>query len=371
MSDSRLTSSSILIVDDHEPSIRFLRFILESAGYRDVRCITDAQRVIPACRDRRPDLMLLDINARQLEGLSLMKRVLEEMSDELYFPVLVVTADLSSDAKLKALLIGAKDFVAKPLDAAELLLRVKSLLETRAVYKRIANDNREFEDQLDERIHRIAQAQVEILDRLAVAAEYRDDETGRHPKRVGALAGVLAQLLGRPPHQAQLIRIAAALHDVGKVGVPDRILSKPGKLTEAEFKIMKSHTLIGSEILGGSHLAVVDLASQVALSHHERWDGTGYPQGLTGERIPLAARITAVADVFDALTHPRPYKEIWSLERAIAQFEHDAGTHFDPTIVSAFLPLLKSEGLEKLTTELDHQALVPAHVDSSVLEVVN
>lgn len=371
MSDTPVTTASILIVDDHEPSIRFLRFILDSAGYQDVRCVTDAQRVIPVCRERRPDLVLLDMNAAHLCGLRLMKRILEEVSDELYFPVLVVTADLKSDAKLKALLIGAKDFVPKPVDAAELLLRVKTLLETRAIYKRIQNDNRDFEDKVDERIHGIAAAQIEILDRLAIAAEYRDDESGQHTKRVGMLAAILTQMIGRPPDEVELMRVAAPLHDVGKVALPDRILTKPGKLTEAEFNIMKSHTVVGSEILGGSRFAVLGLASEIALTHHERWDGTGYPQGLAGEAIPLGGRITALADVFDTLMHARPYKDAWTLEQAIEAFQKESGTHFDSALVSVFLSLLRAEGLQKLATRLDEEARLPVQVDSSVLGVVS
>ncbi|MBV9158214.1 MAG: response regulator [Acidobacteriaceae bacterium] len=371
MSESPITASSILIVDDHEPSIRFLNFILNSAGYRDVRCVTDPSRALAACRERKPDLVLLDINAPHLGGLSLIKRMLDEARDDLYFPVLVVTADLASDAKLKALLIGAKDFVPKPLDAAELLLRVKTLLETRALYKRIETDNRTFEDEVDHRIRELAQAEVEILSRLATAAEYRDDESGQHPKRVGLLSAMLSQALGQPSEQVELILVAAPLHDLGKVAVPDRILSKTGKLSELEWNVMKSHTTVGAQVLSGSRLRVLQIASEVALSHHERWDGAGYPQGLRGELIPLPARITAIADVFDALTHPRPYKEAWSLEKAINTFEKESGGQFDPALIPPFLSLLRTEGIERLATKLNEQARIPTQVESSVLAVVS
>jgi len=371
MSDIPITASSIMVVDDHEPSLRFLKFILDSAGYRDVRCITDAQRVLPACLERRPDLVLLDINAPHLGGLTLMKRILEQASDDLYFPVLVATADLASDAKLKALLIGAKDFVAKPLDAAELLLRVNTLLQTRALYKRIETDNRALEGKVDERTRELADAQVEILHRLAVAAEYRDDESGQHAERVGILSAMLAQAIGQPSCEVDLMRVAAPLHDVGKIGVPDHILTKTGTLTEHEFAIMKSHTVIGGEILGGSRFAVLELASQIALSHHEWWDGSGYPQGLTRELIPLPGRITALADVFDALTHPRPYREMWGLERVIETIEEECGRHFDPDLVPAFLGLLRTDGVRQLAARLDEESRLPNHIDSSVLGLVS
>ncbi len=184
------------------------------------------------------------------------------------------------------------------------------------------------------------------------SAEYRDDEIGQHMRRVGALSALLGLAIDRPPREIALLRAAAPLHDVGKISVPDHILEKPGKLTEAEFNQMKSHTFIGSLILAGSRFRVLHVARQIALSHHERWDGTGYPQGLVGDAIPLPARITAIADVFDALTHARPYKKAWNLKKAIEAIEQESGRHFDPALVHPFLSVLRAEGLQRLAARI-------------------
>lgn len=182
-------------------------------------------------------------------------------------------------------------------------------------------------------------SQLETLQRLALAAEYRDDDTGLHTKRVGLTSRRIADALGWPAAQLELLLFAAPLHDVGKIGVPDEILLKPGKLTDAEFAVMRRHTVIGAKIVSGSTSPWLCLAEEIALSHHERWDGGGYPRKLAGEAIPLAGRIVAVADVFDALTHERPYKKAWPVAAALAEIERQSGTQFDPTAVAAFLAL--------------------------------
>ncbi len=191
-----------------------------------------------------------------------------------------------------------------------------------------------------------------------LSAEYRDDEIGQHMRRVGMLSALLALVMGRSPREIALLRLAAPLHDVGKVSVPDHILRKPGRLTETEFNQMKLHTFIGGQILSGSRFAALQVASQIALSHHERWDGTGYPQGLAGDAIPLSARITAIADVFDALTHARPYKKAWNLRKAIEAIEQESGRHFDPALAPAFLSVLRAEGLQRLAATVDAESRV-------------
>ncbi len=196
-------------------------------------------------------------------------------------------------------------------------------------------------DRPEERTREFAERWLQILQRYAIPAGYRDDEIGRHTRRVGMLSALLAEAAGRAPREIALLRIAAPLHDVGKIGVPDYILGKPSKLTEAEFNQVKSHTFLGARILGGSRFAVLQVASEIALSHHERWDGKGYPRGLAGEIIPLPARITAIADVFDALTHTRPYKRAWNVKKAIEAIEQESGRQFDPALVSAFLSIMR------------------------------
>lgn len=186
----------------------------------------------------------------------------------------------------------------------------------------------------------LEEAQLEILERLALAAEFRDDETGQHTQRVGRTAAILARALDLPSEQVKLIQGGAPLHDMGKLGIPDEILRKPGKLTVEEFEVMKTHTTIGAQILSGSRFPILQKAEEIALTHHERWDGTGYA-GLAGERIPLSGRIVALADVFDALTNDRVYRKAMPLEEALAEIELQRGRHFDPEMVDAFLQIIR------------------------------
>jgi len=288
-----------------------------------------------------------------VDGLGVIDQLAGVISGDDYVPILVLTGDNTSEAKQKALSHGAKDFLSKPLNKTEVQLRVKNLLQTRSLHVQLKSQNVSLEQQVDERTQQFADAQVEMLQRLAVAAEYRDDETGQHTQRVGMLCAMIATQLGLPEKETELLRLAAPLHDVGKIGIPDRIFLKPGQLTPAEFEIMKSHTTIGGEILGRSRFPILQLARQIALSHHERWDGLGYPQGHSGEMIPLPGRIVAVADVFDALTHARPYKEAWPVEKAVTTIRQEAARHFDPKLVEVFLTILKSGGLAALADRIN------------------
>jgi putative two-component system response regulator len=251
-------------------------------------------------------------------------------------PILVLTADITTAAKHRALKEGARDFLTKPLDEIEVLLRIKNLLENR--FHHIL-----LEKRVQERTQDLEKSQMEVLQRLALAAEYRDDDTRLHTRRVGQIARHIALALGWSAEQADLIFRASPLHDVGKIGIADAILLKPGKLTEEESTVMKQHTLIGGKILSESDSSWLQLAEEIALTHHERWDGTGYPAGLAGEDIPLVGRIVAVADVFDALTHERPYKHAWSTEEALAEIKKQSGRQFDPHVVEAFLRTLEKD----------------------------
>jgi len=267
----------------------------------------------------------------------------------------VLTADATPDAKRRALSAGARDFLTKPLDHIEVLLRIRNLLETRLLHVQLANQNQILDERVRLRTRELEAARVEILERLAVAAEYRDDDTGKHTARVGFVSARIAAAMDRPPSEVELIRRAAPLHDVGKIGIPDAILLKPGKLTPEEWAVMKEHAPIGAGILGGSTAPVLQLAEEIAASHHERWEGGGYPRGLAGTQIPLASRIVAVADVLDATTHERPYKPAWPLEDALAEIEAQAGRHFDPEVVEVFLPTAGD-----LVLEMEQLALLSA-----------
>ncbi|HEX8465239.1 MAG TPA: HD domain-containing phosphohydrolase [Abditibacterium sp.] len=332
-----IQQGKILIVDDEKANVRLLEIILQQAGYTNVHSTTDARHARALFQGVRPDLVLLDLAMPHLDGFAVMGQLHEDMGDD-PIPILVLTADAVATTRHRALKQGAKDFLTKPLDQIEVLLRINNLLEVRF-------HNVLLEARVKERTQDLEKAQLETLQRLALAAEYRDDDTGLHTKRVGLTAARIAQALELPPAQVDLIRRAAPLHDVGKIGISDTILLKPGKLTDEEFDTMKQHTTIGAKMLSGSTSPWLKLAEEIALSHHERWDGRGYPQKLSGEAIPLVSRIVAVADVFDALTHERPYKKAWPQNEAMAEIESQSGRQFDERVVKAFLTLPQETSL--------------------------
>lgn len=331
----------ILIVDDEEPNVTLLRRLLERAGFSQLESTEDSRDVASLYVSFRPDLILLDLHMPHMDGLAVLDQ-LNRISESSYLPVLMLTGDLSQEAKREALSRGAKDFVSKPFHSDEVLLRISTLLETRFLYLQIENQNQVLEAKVHERTRELEAAQLEIIERLARAAEFRDDSTGQHTARVGQMAALVAKWIGLPDTQVSLIRRAAPLHDVGKIGIPDSILLKPGKLSPEEFTLVKTHTIIGARILSGSRFPILRIAEDIAYSHHERWDGGGYT-GIRGEDIPLAGRIVTVADVFDALTHNRPYKAAWSIGDAVAEIERERGRQFDPALVDAFLRVIDQE----------------------------
>ena len=270
-----------------------------------------------------------------MDGLQVMDQ-LNELVAASYLPILMLTGDMTPESRRQALSRGAKDFVNKPFHSDEVLLRIRTLLETRFLYLQIQSQNQQLEEKVQERTRELEAAQIEIIERLARAAEFRDDNTGQHTERVGQMAALLAREIGLPDSTVSLIRRAAPLHDVGKIGIPDSVLLKLGKLTDEEFAIVRTHTAIGARILSGSRFSLLRLAEEIAQSHHEHWDGGGY-QGLEGEDIPLAGRIVTIADVFDALTQKRPYKAAWPIADAIAEIERQRGRQFDPALVDAFV----------------------------------
>lgn len=336
----------ILVVDDEQANLTLLQRVLGRAGFSRIECTTDPRHAVDLYVKTRPDLILLDLHMPEMNGLEVMDE-LNQIAESSYLPILMMTGDLTPEARQEALTRGAKDFVSKPYHADEVLLRIRTLLETRFLYFRIQSQNQILEAKVRERTRELEAAQIEIIERLARAAEFRDDNTGQHTERVGQMAALVARQLGLPDPQVSLIRRAAPLHDVGKIGIPDSVLMKLGKLTHEEFELVKTHTTIGARILSGSRFGVLRLAEEIALSHHERWDGGGYA-GTSADRIPLAGRIVAVADVFDALTQERPYKTAWSVADAIAEIEHQRARQFDPIIVEAFLRVVEREALTPL-----------------------
>ncbi|MBI3693348.1 MAG: response regulator [Acidobacteria bacterium] len=329
-------TARILMVDDQEANVLLLKRILKGAGYNNLASTQDPREAAKLYREYHPDLVLLDLHMPHLSGFTVMEQLGSSTAQDDYVPILVLTADILPEVKQKALSAGAKDFLTKPFDVTEVLLRIRNMLETRWLYRQLQGQNHTLEDRIRERTSELESAQIEMLQRLALASESRDDDTGRHTQRVGRLAAILGGHAGLPEERIALLEKAATLHDIGKIGIPDNILLKPGKLTSEEFEQMKTHAELGARILSGSHFSIIQLAEEIAHYHHERWDGSGY-YSLQGEAIPLSARIVSIADVFDVLTHARPYKPAWPPEKALAEIERQSGRHFDPHLVKLFL----------------------------------
>ena len=342
----KLKKSRILIVDDEQPNVRVLERVLERRGYTNIRSLTDPRQVLPTFFEWDPDLILLDLHMPHMSGFTILQELEEAKLETSYLPVLVLTADATKETRQNALSMGAKDFLPKPFDAIEVILRIENLLHTRHLHLELGEYNRELEARVLERTEELDKARFEIIERLALAAEFRDDDTHQHTWRVGQMSAFLAKASGMSAAEVDLIRRAAPLHDVGKIGIPDGILLKRGKLTADEFDHMKSHTTIGARILSGSGFSLLQIATEIALTHHERWSGGGYPNMLAGDQIPLVGRMVAIADVFDALTHERPYKAAWPVDKALEEIERQSGQQFDPDLADILLSRWKHGSLD-------------------------
>lgn len=354
MRGGELRDERVLIIDDQEINLRLLEAILKREGFTSVRSVSDPYQALPAYIEYRPDIILLDLMMPGLDGFTLMKLLRHHIADNIYLPILVLTADVSPETRRNALALGAKDFLTKPFDPIEVVLRIWNLLETRRLYLKLQEQNQQLNTQVQRSLRNLDEAQTEVILRLSQAAEYRDEDTGQHTQRVGRLSALIARSLGMDAEQVELIRRAAPLHDIGKIAIPDQILHKPGRLTAEEFEQMKEHTTIGARLLNGSRLPLLQTAHEIALYHHERWDGMGYPQAIKGVTIPITARIVAVADAFDALTHERPYKAAWSIEDAIHELHSCSGTRYDPLVIEAMDSVMLQGGL------LQSDAVIPA-----------
>jgi putative two-component system response regulator len=350
-------NAKLLIVDDEPANVAMLTDILREEGYHQLRSTLDPRAVLSLYNDFSPDLILLDLMMPYMDGIAVMDQLAEVSEGSIPIPILILTADATPRTKRHALARGAKDFLTKPFDLVELLLRIENLLETRFLYLNLQQHNETLEKRVQERTLDLERAQqriaayaeeleaahIETLERLARVVEFRDDNTGHHTQRVGTVAGMIAEHLDFPPETIRWIEQAARLHDIGKVAISDLTLLKPGRLTEEEFAVMKTHATIGGDLFEGGRSELIRMAHRIAASHHERWDGQGYPEGLAGEEIPIEARIISVADVFDALTHDRPYKKAWTIQEAICEIKEQSGKQFDPRIVAIFLQLPHDE----------------------------
>jgi putative two-component system response regulator len=336
---AKLTGMRLLVVEHNADNVDLLEDVLGEAGYVDVIGTQDPEGVAHLCKAWSPDLLLLEMRMPKHSGYEVMAEIRELMVEPENLPVLAVSEDVSRPALQRALSMGARDFIGKPIDPPELLLRVRNLLQTRQLQKQLREQNAQLDDAVRQRTLELEQARLESLTILASVTEYHDDDTRQHTQRVGVSAAAIARAMGLPEEFVLTIRAAAPLHDIGKIGISHTILIKPGELTEQERTGMMRHVEIGPQILASACSPVLRLAAEIARTHHEHWDGRGYLAGLSGEEIPVSGRITAVADVFDALTHERPYKPAWEVDRAIAEIISQAGRQFDPLVIEAFVAL--------------------------------
>ena len=329
-------AASIVLVDDDVLCLEMLRDLVASIPETAVLAFASAEEAMAWCRAHQPDVVITDHLMPGLTGLELIRR-LRAAPATAYVPLMMITAAEDRSLRCRALETGASDVLGKPLDGVEVLARTRNMLAIRRGQRSLAERSQELETEVRRATAQIADREQETILRLSRAAEYRDWETGTHIVRVAWYARIIARELGLAVGEQEILFRAAPMHDVGKIGVPDYILLKPGTLDEAEFEIMKQHTLIGYRILGGSSSELLRVAADVALTHHERWDGSGYPERRRGEQIPVGGRIVAIADTYDALTSRRPYKDSWPAESAWQFLATNAGTRFDPDCVAAFL----------------------------------
>mgnify|MGYP006272609409 FL=1 len=340
---SDLSLMPILLVDDDQANLTVLRSILTRAGYAQVHTVQDPRHAVERFREVRPDLVVLDYHMPGLDGLSVLEALRPHRSDDL--PVVILTADERPSLREAALEAGARDFLAKPVRQAEVLARIRNLLEARALHTRLADENERLEGLVRDRTRELEMAQLETLARLARVAEFRDDQAGVHVWRVARGAGLLAQELGCDEAWSLLLVRAARLHDVGKIAIPDGILMKAGPLTPEELAVVRTHPVVGHRLLDGGSSPLMRMAARVALTHHERWDGGGYPHGLAGEAIPLEGRIVAAMDAFDVMTHDRRHQSAVAPQEALVELEREAGGQFDPQVVAAARRMFEAGGL--------------------------
>lgn len=365
-------NSKVMIIDDEQLVIRVVKRFLAAEGYHNFITITDPRDTFEALKSEKPDVILMDIMMPHLTGLDLLK-YRQRTPEFQHIPIIILSATSENQVKRDALRLGATDFLAKPVDPSDLTVRVKNALMVKRHHDHLSNYAIELERQVRNRTRQIERSREQIIYCLARAAEYRDNETGAHVIRVGKYCGVIAEELGFGEDYVRQIDLAAQLHDVGKIGIPDAVLLNPGRLDKEEFEVMKNHCSLGCEIMeplsesngevvrqhadvGGFIMDGVDspmleLAALIARTHHEKWDGTGYPKQLKGDQIPIEGRICCVADVYDALCSERPYKPAFPMQKCLEIMLSERGTRFDPIVLDAFFRRLSD--IEKIRLTYD------------------
>ncbi len=330
------TKSRVLICDDSITNVMLLSTIIQEDTNITADVTTDPCLVEDKLASTTYDLLVLDLEMPHLSGFDVMALVRRRQSiDEL--PILIITGRQELEVRNKALSEGANDFITKPFDQNEVCLRVRNLLKIQQSFKVQKYHQEILEQKVEQRTLELSKTTDNLIHCMAVAGDLRDTETALHVVRVGKYAGALARQIGLSAEIAYMIEKTAPMHDIGKIGIPDRILLKQGRLSKDEREIMNEHTRYGEQIFGSNDSLMIQMAKSIALNHHERWDGTGYCSGLEGESIPIEGRITTIADVFDALTTKRPYKDAWGLDEAVQHLQEGAGSAFDPELVDVFI----------------------------------
>jgi len=322
---------SILVVDDEPMNIDVLSGILRTE-YKVRAALNGERALVIALSNPMPDMIMLDIMMPDMDGYEVCRQIKANPLTK-NIPIIFVTAKNQNEDEKKGLELGAVDYITKPINPSLVLARVHTHL---ALY----NQNQELERKVRERTDELHQTRLEIILRLGRAAEYKDNETGMHVMRMSHYSQILGLAAGLSETEAELLLDASPMHDIGKIGIPDNILLKPGKLDENEWDTIQQHPEIGSEIIGTHKSKLLDMARNIAMTHHEKYNGKGYPNGLKGDEIPFVSRIVSIADVFDALTTERPYKKAWTVEKAIKLIEDEAGESFDPALVKLFVSVM-------------------------------
>jgi putative two-component system response regulator len=325
-----------LLVDDSRSVLDFLKRLVEADGMVQATAFTDPLQALASAMTQEYDIVLVDFEMPKMDGITFIRelRALSKFND---IPIAMITSIQSDEVRMKALEAGATDFLPKRPQSLEMKVRLRNLIRLGLAVRKLNDRAADLASEVAAATVKLQEREEEIILRLALAVEYRDNDTGEHTLRVAKYSRIIAEQLSLSPRLCRDIYLAAPLHDVGKVAIPDNILLKPGRLTAAEMEVIRTHAAIGERILADSHCELIQIGAEIAVAHHERWDGGGYPNGLSGSEIPIAARVVAVADVFDALMSKRPYKEAMPLTEARRYLEDQKGRQFDPSCVDAFL----------------------------------
>lgn len=351
MLSQELRAATIVIIDDIGTNIRLLESSLKAFGLRYIHSFSDPVAGLDWLQNNHWDLLLLDLDMPRMDGFELLARLAPNSGQ----PVIILTALGSQVDRQRGLHLGANDYLCKPLDLSELLLRIRNNLQLGLTFQKLQEERDTLDQKVLERTRELQASFTSLIHTMARAAAFKDTETGNHIIRIGEMAALIARELGQPDTWVEDIRLAAPMHDVGKIGIPDVVLNKNGKLTPEERELMKTHARIGFDILRNeNNSAMINMAAEIALNHHEYWDGSGYPQGLSGEAIPLSARIVALCDVYDALRAKRPYKTAWTDSEALNHIVQGAGSHFDPMLVELFSRL--HDSLEQIIAQYQEQS---------------